>query len=50
MCYILICIYIYIHMQHHHDTINKQTQEDFFNKIYLSLYCKGSKRLLKVCM
>ena len=27
-----------------HDTIIK-TQEDFFNNIYLSLYCKGSKRV-----
>ena len=40
--------HIHIPMQHHNDTINKQTQEDFFNKICLSLYCKGSKRLLKV--
>ena len=36
-------------MQHHNDTIIK-TQEDFFNNIYLSLYCKGSKRLFKVCV
>ena len=32
-------------MQHHNDTIIKQTSEDFFRKIYLSLYCKGSKRV-----
>ena len=37
-------------MQYHNDTIIK-TQEDFFNKyIYLSLYCKGSKRLFKVLL
>ena len=27
-----------------------KTQEDFFNNIYLSLYCKGSRRLFKVCV
>ena len=27
---------------------NRRMQEDFFNNIYLSLYCKGSKRLFKV--
>ena len=33
-------IHIYIYTQHHNDTINKQTSEDFFRKnIYLSLYC-----------
>ena len=37
-------------MPYHNDTIIK-TQEDFFRKIlYLSIYCKGSKRLLKVCV
>ena len=25
-------------------------QEDFFNNIYLSLYCKGSKRLCGVLL
>ena len=36
---------LYCHLQHHNDTIIK-TQEDFFNKyMYLSLYCKGSKRV-----
>ena len=28
----------------------RKTQEDFFINIYLSLYCKGSKWLFKVCM
>ena len=28
----------------HNDTITK-TSEDLFKKIYLSLYCKGSKRV-----
>ena len=36
VCYIVICIYIYIHMQHHNETINKQTSEDFFRKICTS--------------
>ena len=37
-------------MQHHNDTIIK-TQEDFFSKyMYLSLYCKYSKRFFKVCV
>ena len=27
---------LYSHMQYHNDTINKQTQEDFFNKIFTS--------------
>ena len=31
-------------MQHHNNTQIK-TREDFFKKIYLSLYCKGSKRV-----
>ena len=29
---------------------NRQTQEDFFTNIYLSLYCKVWKGLLKVCV
>ena len=33
---------LYSHLQHHNDTIIKQTQEE---NIYLSLYCKGSKRV-----
>ena len=36
LCYILICIYTCIYMQHHNGTINKQTQEDFFIKICTS--------------
>ena len=41
-CYIVI----WMIMQHHNDPINKQTQEDFFIKnVYLSLYCKSSKRV-----
>ena len=46
---------LYSHLRHHNDTIIKtqwitdakiKTQEDFFIKnIYLSLYCKGSKRV-----
>ena len=35
---------LYRHLQHHNNTIIK-TQEDFFNKIYLSLCCKDSKRV-----
>ena len=27
---------LYCHMQYHNDTIIKQTQEDFFNKIFTS--------------
>ena len=27
---------LYCYLQHHNDTINKQTQEDFFNKICIS--------------
>ena len=35
---------LYCHLQHHNDTIIKQTQEDFFiNILYLSLYCKVRK-------
>ena len=51
-CYILI----YMFIQHHNGTIIKtqwqrQTQEDFFNKIFTSHFiCKGSKGLFKVCL
>ena len=51
----MCCIVIYTFM-HHNDTTSKtdawrKTLEDFFNNIfYLSLYCKGSKGLFKVCM
>ena len=41
----VVLLYCHLHMQHHNDTIIK-TQEDFFRKyMYLSLYCKGSKRV-----
>ena len=37
-------IHIYIYTQHHNDTINKQTQEDLFRKIYTSQFiCKVQK-------
>ena len=39
-CCIVICRYIYICIQNHNDTIIK-TSEDFFKKIYLSLYLKS---------
>ena len=35
------------YMQNHNDTINKQMQEDFSTNMYLSLYCKGSKRVTR---
>ena len=39
-------IHIYIYTQHHNDTMNKQTSEDVFRKIYTSQFiCKGSKRV-----
>ena len=52
---------LYTHLPYHNDSIIEtdarrktqwqQTQEDFFRKnIYLSLYCKGSNGLFKVCM
>ena len=35
----------------HRKTREERKQEDFFTIIfYLSLYCKGSKGLFKVCM
>ena len=37
---------LYSHVPYHNDTINKQTQEDFFIYIYTSFFiCKGSKRV-----
>ena len=43
-------IHIYIYTQHHNDTINKQTGEDFFNKyVPLTLFV-SLKGLLKVCV
>ena len=45
-----MCLHVlYRHIPHHNDTIIK-TQEDFFNNIYLSLYCKGSKKLCGVLL
>ena len=35
---------LYAH-NHNNTIINKRSKEDFFNNIYLSLYCKGSKRV-----
>ena len=35
---------LYCHLQHHNDTINKQTQEDFFNKyVPLTLFVRFEK-------
>ena len=43
MCYILVCRFMQKASQRHND---KQTREDFFRKnMYLSLYCKVSKRV-----
>ena len=43
---------LYSHVPYHNDTIIKQTQEGrlLYKYIYLSLYCKGSKELFRVCM
>ena len=54
MRFLLICtkvlilvILLYSHEPYHNDTIIK-TQEDFFiNILYLSLYYKGSKRVIQ---
>ena len=48
--YMHICMYN--NSKRHNDKdARRKTQEDFFTNIfYLSLYCKGSKRLFKVCM
>ena len=56
--YVLLVIYchlhvhaeIYIYMLDTYRRNEQQTQEDFFNNIYLSLYCKGSKRLCGVLL
>ena len=41
---------LYRHLHHHNDTINKQTQEDFFNKIFTSHFiARVRKGLLEVC-
>ena len=36
---------LYCHLQHHNDTIIKTQEGLLYNNIYLSLYCKGSKRV-----
>ena len=46
---------LYAHLQHHNDTIiNRRNDKDagrlLYKNMYLSLYCKGSKRLFKVCV
>ena len=42
---------LYCHLQHHKDTINKQTQEDFFINICTSHFIvRVRKGLLKVCV
>ena len=42
---------LYRHLQHHNDTINKQTQEDFFINIFTSHFIvRVRKGLLKVCV
>ena len=50
--YLFICmylcayIYIYAHLHHHNDTIiNRRSKTSLTKYIYLSLYCKGSKRV-----
>ena len=44
-CHLLIHARIYIYILDTYRRNEQQTQEDFFSKnIYLSLYCKGSKR------
>ena len=42
---------LYCHLQHHNDTIIKTHAGRLLKQnMYLSLYCKGSKRLFKVCV
>ena len=44
-------VLLYRHLQHHNDTVNKQTQEYFFNKIFTSHFiARVWKGLLKVCV
>ena len=44
-------IMLYSHVPYHNDTIIKQTQEDFFNKIFTSHFiARVGKGLLKVCV
>ena len=50
-CHLLIHSEIYIYMLDTYRRNEQQTQEDFFNKIYISRFiCKGTKRLLKGCV
>ena len=42
---------LYCHLQHHNDTIIKtDAGRLLYKNMYLSLYCKGSKRLFGVCV
>ena len=52
MCYIVIYMFMqkYTYICWIHTDVMIKTQEDFFNTIYLSLYCKGSKRLCGVLL
>ena len=44
-------VLLYGHMPYHNDTINKQTQKDFFRKIFTSQFiCKGSNGLCGVLL
>ena len=45
ICYILICIYTCIYMQNHNDTTIKDERRFLEKNMYLSLHCKGSKRV-----
>ena len=36
---------LYCHLQHHNDTIKKDAGRLLYKYMYLSLYCKGSKRV-----
>ena len=48
LCYMLL---LYSHLQHHNDTIIKQTQEDFFRIIFTSHFiARVWKGCLRVCM
>ena len=49
-CHLLIHAEIYIYMLDTYRRNEQQTQEYFFNNIYLSLYYKGSKRLCGVLL
>ena len=48
---LLDTVLLYCHQKHHNDTINEQTQEDFFNKIYTSHFIVSVRKgLFKVCV